>query len=147
MTASEPREPFHPWYHTSGAYYRNVNFNNTRFRSTTIINNRNFNYGYAHNTRAVTVASHNNFVNGQAVNRGAYHVTESSLRGAQVVVRVNAALGSNVTASSLFKRPTVAEFAVEVAASANVGLRPGPPPILRRPRERRAPSTRGQLED
>ncbi len=84
-----PREPFHPWYHTSGAYYRNVNFNNTRFRNTTIINNRNFNYSYAHNTRAVTVASHNNFVNGQPVNRGAYHVTESSLRGAQVTNRTN----------------------------------------------------------
>jgi hypothetical protein len=84
-----PREPFHPWYHASGAYYRNVNFNNTRFSSTTIINNRNFNYSYAHNTRAVTVASRNNFVNGQAVNRGAYHVTESSLRGAQVTNRAN----------------------------------------------------------
>jgi len=84
-----PREPFHPWYHTSGVYYRNVNFNNTRFRNTTIINNRTFNYSYAHNVRAVTVSSRSNFVGGQAVNRGAYHVTESSLRGAQVTNRAN----------------------------------------------------------
>src|SRR6266567_3908409 len=86
-----PREPFHPWYHASGRYYRNVNFNNTFIRNTTIINNRssNFNYAYAHNTRAVTVASHNNFVNGQAINRGAFHVTEASLRGAQVSNRAN----------------------------------------------------------
>jgi hypothetical protein len=86
-----PREPFHPWYRASGRYYRNVNFNNTYIRNTTIINNRtnNFNYAYAHNTRAVTVASRNNFVNGQAINRGAYHVTEASLRGAQVSNRAN----------------------------------------------------------
>src|SRR6266702_4742692 len=86
-----PREPFHPWYHASGRYYRNVNFNNTFIRNTTIINNRssNFNYAYAHNTRAVTVASHNNFVNGQAINRGAFHVTEASLRGSQVSNRAN----------------------------------------------------------
>jgi hypothetical protein len=84
-----PREPFHPWYHTSGAYYRNVNFNNTRFRNTTIINNRTFNYSYAHNAHAVTVSSRSNFVGGQAVNRGAYHLTESSLRGAQVTNRAN----------------------------------------------------------
>jgi hypothetical protein len=87
-----PREPFHPWYHASGRYYRNVNFNNTYIRNTTIINNRtNFNYAYAHSTHAVTVASRNNFVNGQPVNRGAFHVTEASLRGAEVSNRVNVA--------------------------------------------------------
>jgi hypothetical protein len=86
-----PREPFRPWYRTSGRYYRNVNYNNTYIRNTTIINNRsnNFNYAYAHNTRAVTVTSRNNFVNGQRINRGAFHVTEASLRGAQVSNRAN----------------------------------------------------------
>jgi hypothetical protein len=84
-----PREPFRPWYHTSGVYFRNVNFNNTRFRNSTFINNRggNFNYAYAHNVRAVTVASRNTFVNGQAINRGAFHVSEASLRGAHVTNR------------------------------------------------------------
>src|SRR6266404_2981063 len=80
------REPFRPWYHTSGIYFRNINFNNTRFRNSTFVNYRggNFNYAYAHNTRAVTVASRNNFVNGQAINRGAFHVNEAALRSAQV---------------------------------------------------------------
>jgi hypothetical protein len=80
------REPFHPWYHTSAAYYRNVNFSNTRFRDSRFLNNRggNFNYAYAHNVRAVTIASRNNFVNGQAINRGAFRANEAALRGAQV---------------------------------------------------------------
>jgi len=86
-----PREPFYPWYHTSGRYYRNVNFNNTQIRNTTIINNRtnNYNYIYARSARAVTVASRSTFVNGQAVNRGAFHVTDASLRGAEVTNRAN----------------------------------------------------------
>ena len=80
------REPFHPWYHTSGNYFRNVNINNTRI---TNINNlsstrNNFNYRYAHNASAVTAASRNAFVNGQAINRGSAHITEASLRGARV---------------------------------------------------------------
>ena len=83
------REPFRPWYHTSGVYFRNINFNNTRFRNSTFVNNRggSFNYAYAHNTRAVTVASRNNFVNGQVINRAAFHVNEAALRGAQVTNR------------------------------------------------------------
>ena len=83
-----PHEPFHPWYHTSGVYYRNINYRNTVFRNTSVLANRGgFNYAYAHNTHAVTVASRENFVNGQAVNRGAYHLTEASLRGATVTNR------------------------------------------------------------
>jgi len=79
------REPFHPWYHTSAVYFRNVNFANTRFRNANFINSRgNFNYAYAHNVRAVTVASRNSFVNGQAINRGAFRMNEAALRGAQV---------------------------------------------------------------
>jgi hypothetical protein len=83
------REPFRPWYHTSGVYYRNININNTRITNATIINNRgaNFNYAYARNTRAVTVASRNNFVSGQAINRGAFRVNEAALRSAQVTNR------------------------------------------------------------
>src|ERR1700722_17462577 len=80
------REPFHPWYHTSGNYFRNVNITNTRINNINTLNrnSNNFNYAYAHNVRAVTAASRNTFVNGQAVNRGSTRVTEASLRGAQV---------------------------------------------------------------
>jgi hypothetical protein len=81
------REPFRPWYHASGNYFRNVNITNTRITNVNALNNfnhNNFNYRYAHESRAVTAASRNAFVNGQAINRGATHVTAASLRGAQV---------------------------------------------------------------
>jgi hypothetical protein len=78
-------EPFCPWYRHSFGYGRNINIYNTHFRNVNVINGRgNFNYAYAHNARAVTVTSHNNFVGGGAVNRGAFHVTDASLRGARV---------------------------------------------------------------
>jgi uncharacterized membrane protein YgcG len=84
-------EPFHPWYHAGGAYWHNVNVHNTVIRNTNVINARgNFNYRYAHNANAVTAASHNAFVNGQAINRGATHLSESALRGASVTNRINA---------------------------------------------------------
>jgi hypothetical protein len=84
------REPFHPWYHTSGNYFRNVNITNTRITNVNVLNNHNnFNYRYAHETRAVTAASRSTFVNGQAINRGSTRVTEASLRGAQVTNRAD----------------------------------------------------------
>jgi hypothetical protein len=84
-------EPFHPWYHSSNAYFRNVNITNTRINNVNGLNsaNRNFNYRYAHESRAVTAASRNTFVNGQAVNRGSMRVTQASLRGAQVTNRAD----------------------------------------------------------
>jgi hypothetical protein len=80
------REPFHPWYHASDRYFRNVNVTNTRITNVNALNvhNNNYNYAYAHNVRAVTAASRNAFVNGQAINRGSMRVNEASLRGAQV---------------------------------------------------------------
>jgi hypothetical protein len=78
-------EPFCPWYRHSFGYARNINIYNTRINNINVINSRNnFNYAYAHNVHAVTVTSRSNFAGGRAVNRGAAHVTEASLRGAQV---------------------------------------------------------------
>jgi hypothetical protein len=78
-------EPYHPWFHASNRFINNINIHNTTIRNTNVINNsHNFNYANAHNPNAVTAASHNTFVNGQAVNRGAAHITAASLRGAQV---------------------------------------------------------------
>ncbi|MGC2764455.1 MAG: DUF6600 domain-containing protein [Candidatus Acidiferrum sp.] len=93
-------EPFHPWYHCGWGYYRGINVHNAYFHN---FNGRpggyrGFNYAYAHNTHAVTTASHNAFVNGQAINRGAQHLTEASLRGAQVTNGMHA---SPTHASSL----------------------------------------------
>ncbi len=56
-----------------------------------------------------------------------------SLRGTQAVVRMNAALGLDLDAIELFRRPTVAEFAARLGAAA--GAAPsGPPPLTSRPR-------------
>ena len=55
-----------------------------------------------------------------------------SLRGAQLVMRTNLALGCNLPVESLFRRPTVAEFAAELRANATTAAAPGPPPIRQR---------------
>ncbi len=80
-------EPYYPGFHASRLYVNNINIHNTVIRNTTVLNggNRNFNYAYAHNTSAVTAASRNAFVGGQAINRGANHITAASLRGAEVM--------------------------------------------------------------
>src|SRR6202795_156949 len=78
-------EPFRPWYHGGRGYWNNVNVHNTHFNNFNNVNNsRNFNYRYARNVNAVTTASHNTIVNGQAINRSATHLSANSLRGAQV---------------------------------------------------------------
>lgn len=84
-------EPFRPWYHCGRGYWNNVNVHNTHFNNFNNVNNsRNFNYRYARNVNAVTTASHNTFVNGQAINRSATHLSASSLRGAQVTNGIKA---------------------------------------------------------
>jgi hypothetical protein len=97
-------EPFCPWYRHSFGYARNINIYNTRITNVNIFNNRNFgsrfNYAYAHNARAVTVTSHNNFVNGGRINRGDFHVTDASLRGARLAD--NNRVGGSPTRQSFF---------------------------------------------
>jgi hypothetical protein len=127
------REPFRPWYHASGNYFRNVNITNTRITNVNALNNfnhNNFNYRYAHESRAVTAASRNAFVNGQAINRGATHVTVASLRGAQVTNgasfsptkasftgAANARGRVSMPPSSVMNRSVVARTAPATAAS------------------------------
>jgi len=127
------REPFRPWYHASGNYFRNVNITNTRITNVNALNNfnhNNFNYRYAHESRAVTAASRNAFVNGQAINRGAAHLTDASLRGARVsngasftptkASFTGAANGRgrvSTPPSSVMNRPVVARTAPAAAAS------------------------------
>ncbi|HVP87000.1 MAG TPA: non-ribosomal peptide synthetase [Casimicrobiaceae bacterium] len=60
-----------------------------------------------------------------------------SLSGAQVVTRANVALGVSLPVESLFRRPTVAEFAAELNAAACSGVASVPPPI--RPRSEQGP--------
>ena len=77
-------EPFHPWYHSSFGYARNINVYNTHFNNVNVLNSNHFNYRYANDTRAVSAASRDAFVNGRAINRGSMNITQASLRGAQV---------------------------------------------------------------
>jgi hypothetical protein len=85
-------EPYRPWYHCGGGYWNRINGHNTYVNNTNI--NRttanNYNYRYARNEHAVTVASHSTFTNGQSINRGAGHITAASLRNATVTNGVNA---------------------------------------------------------
>ena len=85
-------EPYYPGFHASRVYINNINIHNTTIRNVNVLNGGagRFNYAYAHNTNAVTVASHNAFVGGQAINRNSVHVTQAALRGAQVSNGVSA---------------------------------------------------------
>jgi hypothetical protein len=85
-------EPFHPWYHCGYGYYRGINIHNAYFHNFNGAPGayHNFNYAYAHNTHAVTTASRSAFTNGERINRGAQHLTEASLRGAQVTSGIHA---------------------------------------------------------
>jgi hypothetical protein len=85
-------EPFFPGFRCSRGFIERVNVRNTFIRNTNIINTtniHNFNFVNAHNPNAVTAASRNNFVNGQAINRGAVHVTAASLKGTQMSNRAS----------------------------------------------------------
>jgi len=141
-------EPYRPWYHAGGHYWHNVNVHNTFIRNTNVISGRgnaNFNYRYAHNANAVTAASHRAFVNGQAINRGATHLSASALSGASVTNRINASptrasyLGASnshgrvaTPSASVQNRSVMARTAPAAAASHlpartmnNSALRPG----------------------
>jgi aryl carrier-like protein len=62
-----------------------------------------------------------------------------SLRGAQLAARVNAALGLDLDPETLFRRPTVAEFALELERAVNGGDGGSAvPPIVPRRRNRDA---------
>jgi hypothetical protein len=125
-------EPFYPWYHCRGGYIRNINIHNTYIRNTNVFNTNvhNFNYVNAHNVHAVTTANRNTFVNGGAINRGAGHVTDASLRGAHVTNSVginptqHSSLGSENMRSNVARpsaaiqnRPVVARTAPAQGAS------------------------------
>jgi hypothetical protein len=78
-------EAYHPWYHHGYGYAERVNVHNTFIRNVNVVHTtNNNNYRFAHDTHAVTATSRNGFTNGQAVNRGAAHLDESSLRNARV---------------------------------------------------------------
>jgi hypothetical protein len=79
-------EPFFPWFRSSRGFRERINVHNTFIRNTNVFNSNvhNVNFVNAHNVNAVTVANRNAFTNGQAINRGAVHLTPAALKGAQV---------------------------------------------------------------
>jgi uncharacterized membrane protein YgcG len=79
-------EPFFPWFHCGRGFVERINVRNTFIRNRNVFNTnvRNFNYVNAHNVHAVTVANRDAFGKSQMINRGAFHVTEASLKGARV---------------------------------------------------------------
>src|SRR5712692_8300590 len=79
-------EPLFPWFPCRRSFITVINVHNTFIRNVNVFNTniRNINFVNAHNVNAVTVANRNTFVNGQAINRGAVHLTPAALRGAQV---------------------------------------------------------------
>lgn len=108
-------EPYHPWYHSGPGYWHNVNVHNTYIRNVNIIHNGSTNYAYAHNTNAVTVASHSAFTSGQAINRSSQHLTAASLRNATVTNSINATptRASNFAASNAHGRVATPSTSVE----------------------------------
>jgi acyl-CoA synthetase (AMP-forming)/AMP-acid ligase II/acyl carrier protein len=76
------------------------------------------------------IGAHDNF----------FELGGDSLRGTQVVVRLNAALGLEVGAVELFRRPTVAELAAALEVASAGAARGSPPALIPRPR-RRQPGT------
>jgi hypothetical protein len=79
-------EPYYPGFRCSRVFINNINIRNTTIHNVNVLNSggRGFNYAYAHNTRAVTATSRNAFVGGQSIHRSSAHLTEASLRGAEV---------------------------------------------------------------
>lgn len=121
-------EPYHPWFHAGYGYVERINVRNTVFRNTSVIRaGGNFNYAYAHNIHAVTATSRAGFTSGQAVNRGAAHITEASLRGTQVTNRVGfapthgSALGA-ANARANVARPSAAVQSRAVMAHTTPGV-------------------------
>jgi hypothetical protein len=85
-------ESLRPWYRCGNGYWNRINVHNTYVRNVNNFNRttlNNYNYRYAHDTHAVTVAPHNAFANGQAIHRNDLRVN-ATLRGAHVNNGVNA---------------------------------------------------------
>ena len=119
-------EPFYPWFGCRRDFIERINVRNTYIRNTNVFNTnvRNVNFVNAHNVNAVTVTNRNTFMNGQAINRGATHLTAASLRGAQVTNSVGikptqqSSLGSANMRSNVARPPAAVQNRAVVARTA-----------------------------
>jgi hypothetical protein len=119
-------EPFFPWFHCRHEFFERINVHNTFIRNRNVFNTnvRNVNFVNAHNVNAVTVANRNAFMNGQAINRGATHLTAAALKGAQVTNSVgikptqHSALGSVNMKSNVARPPAAVQNRTVIARTA-----------------------------
>src|SRR5438552_4978202 len=119
-------EPFFPWFRCRHDFVERINVRNTFIRNRNVFNTniRNVNFVNARNVNAVTVANRNAFMNGQAINRGATHLTPAALRGAQVTNSVgihatpHSALGSVNMRSNVARPPASVQNRAVIARTA-----------------------------
>src|SRR6267378_1965159 len=119
-------EPFFPWFHCRHEFFERIHERNTFISNRNVFNTnvRNFNFVNAQDRKSVSVANRNTFVNGQAVNRGATHLTAASLKGAQVTNSVGvkptprSALGSANVRSHVATPPASVQNRSVVARTA-----------------------------
>ena len=129
-----PGEVFVPTYHVSRTYVNQVNITNTTVNITKVtnvynnINVTHVTYVNQHVTNAVTVVSHDTFVNARPVAKGIVQVNERQLSEAQVVHESPAQPGrTSVLGAGTAARvrpPTVVERRQVVAQRAPAPARP-----------------------
>jgi len=121
-------EPFFPWFRCRREFITQINVRNTFIRNTNVFNTNIRNVGFvnAHNVNAVTVANRNAFMNGQAINRGATHLTPAALRGAQVTNSVGIHPTQHSALGSVNMRSNVARPPAAVPETAPVMARTAP---------------------
>src|SRR5207244_1853701 len=103
-----PEEPYYPAYHVSNTYVRNVNLTtvNVTNINVTNVNVTNINYRNRRAPDAVTVVSHDAFVQSRPVNRSVIAVARDRLDQARVV---GFAARVTPTRQSVLAQPTVVE--------------------------------------
>jgi len=103
-----PEEPYYPAYHVSNTYVRNVNVTNVNVTNINVTNVdvTNINYRNRRAPDAVTVVSHDAFVQSRPVNRSVIVVARDRLDQARVV---GFAARVTPTQQSVLAQPTVVE--------------------------------------
>src|SRR5439155_403593 len=103
-----PEEPYYPSYHVSNTYVRNVNVTNVNVTNINVtnVNVTNINYRNRRAPDAVTVVSHDAFVQSRPVNRSVIVVARDRLDQARVV---GFAARVTPTQQSVLAQPTVVE--------------------------------------
>jgi len=135
------REPYHPWFHTSVGYFRNVNLSNARISNFNRVSNNYFSgragtipshFENAGKPGALNAMSQNGLQRGLAVHGNSVHLTPNELQGAHSLSRPNinpthqtmlgarSRPGARPMAGS-FSRPTVSRMRPPAASQRGTG--------------------------